>query len=552
MFVEAVDLYKNHPDKYKKRLREMFESMIMDDSEYISQEVTDENFREVEMCVETNGRKLTDMKQSSKENEFYEWLSSQGASLQVPEYKRTYISVNAILMQKGILKKSLYQEDDIKRLSDVLSKTKACFANKKLCSIANNLLTHYITFLRGRMEPQDVISDEVINKDDSEEVFCAALVIHGTEYSEDRVQEIVLGAELEPVSVREIVESLTGTSRGVSPLKKWLKGRDWAVEFSDNQFIHRESIFEFDEAADVMLNILNKQFTMFSGYTSADVFSDAVSNELNMFLNDNGFNDKTTMVALASHLFGKEQYKGNRFWFYWNRHIFRDKPRNGVSDASILKEFVINNGGIVTKIECQAYVGKLKIASQDINSLLDIGEKGDILLYSEGKYVAKETLNIDEKFLSRIQEAMQLIFDEIPYVIPHRLNEMWFNQLPELPNGLSWNLLLLQQIITKFMPQFKMIQTLDGQNFSTIRAGIVPIESQIESFADLLYAVIVVENIQKVKLPHRFSTWELREFMLGYGLIEGSELFYIDQQKRALDDRRFAWDSSGASVLVLL
>lgn len=549
VFKEAVDLYKNYPDKYKKRLQKIFELISMDDSENINQGANSDDLSEIKMYMENNGGRLTDMKQPSNENEFYEWLSSQGTSSQVPEYKRMCGNISAILLQKGILKKSIYQEDDVKRLSDALDKTKVCFANKKLRIIANNLLTCYIAFLRGRTESQDAVTDDVISKNNPEEVISTTLVIDGTEYSGDKVQEILLNADVEPVSVRDIIESLTGISRGILPLNRWLKGQDWAVELSDDHYIHRESIFEFDEAADIMLKILNKQFLMFSGYTSADVFCDAVSNELSMFLNDNDLNDKTIIVALARHLFVKEQYKGNRFWFYWNRHIFRDKPKDGVSDACILKEYIVNSGGVVTKMECQTYIDKLKIASRDINSLLGIGEKGDVLLYGEGKYIAKETLNIDENFLSRIQETLQLIFNEIPYVIPRQLNEIWFNRLPVLPNGLSWNLLLLQQIVTKLLPEFRVIQTLEGQNFASIRAGIVPRESKIESFSDLLYAVIVVENIEK--LPLRFSTGELREFMLAHGLIEGSELFYVEQQKKALDDRRFAWDSNGASVLVL-
>lgn len=407
-------------------------------------------------------------------------------------------------------------------------------------------------------EQEKILSDEIKEsfekysvKDYSEEhgEVPHALLIDGVEYSTQKIEPFVLDSDIDGIHIQDLIVEIVPSGRGISPLKKWLSGQKWAIEFPSDKYVHRDTVFGLDEAANGMLSILNRQFKQFGGYTNLDTFFDAVSNELHMFLNDNDYNEKSIVYALAKHLFEKECYAGNHFWFFWERHIFQENPKYKVSDSGVLKTFIRSKGGVATKEECIEFLNKLNIGSGNINGLLNIGSKTDVFMLSESRYILSDTIGITENFVQQISKALQLLLDEVPFIIPNQLNNTWFALLPELPGGELWTPLLLQQIVEGYLKEYRTISALNGQSFSVVKAGIVSTNSIIETFPDLLHAVLTLE--ERVTFPCRFSAEELRQLIGKKGMVQNRELYYPEQLSKALRDHRFAWANQNASVLVL-
>lgn len=90
---------------------------------------------------------------------------------------------------------------------------------------------------------------------------------------------------------------------------------------------------------------------------------------------------------------------------------------------------------------------------------------------------------------------------------------------------------------------------MEGQPFTTIKAGIVKKDSVIFSSSDLVYAMMVIDK--DINLPKRFKTDEFRKYLLHNGIVHGRELNYANQLTKAFSDRRFAWSSDQSSLLIL-
>ena len=365
---------------------------------------------------------------------------------------------------------------------------------------------------------------------------------------QDKLNNFLLQADLEGVTLDDIVVHMNAKGRGAKPIYDFLESATWAICMPNKRYIHRDAVIDLDDAAETMLKILHRQFSMFSGYTNIDTFFDAVSNELFMFMNDNDFTSAEEIFSIAKHLFSVEKYAGNEFAFFWYQHIFERTPSFNVSNASVLRQYIYSCHGPVTKDACITYLNRLKIPSGNISGLLELGSATDVLQYSESEYVAASLLDFSEDRIATIAKALSLVAnDETPFVIPRELNEIWFRQLPDLAYGMEWTLLLLQEVIDKFIPSFRTILALDGQTLDTVKAAIVPDNSTIDSFPDVVHAYFATRT--NCDFPFRISAHELRNELLHAGMINATELIYA--MPKALKDRRFVWSDNGESVLIL-
>jgi|GEM_PF-3371791 len=363
----------------------------------------------------------------------------------------------------------------------------------------------------------------------------------------DKIELFVKDMEINGAKLNDIVEYIAPKSFSINSIRNYLDSAPWAVAMPDKTYIHRDCIIDIDEATETMFKILKMQFSMFNGYTTDLVFYDAVSIELAMFLNDNDFADPEKVYYLARHIFVVEKYARNTFFFYSNKHIWEIEPDTSKSVFGILMAFIKSCGGKATRDECINYLDKLKITSVNINGVLRIDNNSDLLQYRSGEFLLSEVLSIDDTWLGRIKNCLDLILDDQPYIILRGLNTKWFSRLPTLPVGLTWEPLLLQEVIQKYIPEFRAVQALDGQSLDTIKAGFVPQDSGINTFADLVHAYLVLENV--FSLPNKLAAEELREMLRQFGMIEGNELIF--NMHKALNDRRFAWASDNNSVKIL-
>lgn len=511
IFVEAVDKYRNNPEEYLRIISSAFDQIF--------------------------GMRISSMNIS----EFKKWLYGKTEEKEVFAIISSMTSMLILFRKINLLEieKSLNTVDDVEDLVKRIKGTgKKYIHSKKLRQQYIDALGLYESFLNEGAD----------NKTD-EDVKNINLEIDGVAFPPESLEKYVENADLEGVSVLDMVRFLTESERGVHPVRNWLNGQEWAVEILDQHYIHRSVLYELEDAADEMLVILNRQFQMFSGYTNLDTFFDAVSNDLKMFLNDNDLEDKRKVYYIARYLFEKCSYANHHFYFYWERHIFKEQPKENVSDAAVFKMYIRNNGGVANKEDCFEYMRKLKINFANANGRLGIGKSKDIMFYDNEHYILSEILNINDFFLEGIEQALKLLLDEVPYIIPHQLNDLWMSRLPDLPSGITWNLLLLQQIIDIYLPQYRTIPAMDGQSLTTIKAGIVKSDSIFETSADLVHAILTLD--EHITLPKRYTTEEFRKILLDNGIIEGRELNYAAQMSTAFRDRRFAWSREKDSVYIL-
>ena len=511
IFVEVVDKYRNNPEEYLRIISSAFDQIF--------------------------GMRISSMNIS----EFKKWLYGKTEEKEVFAIISSMTSMLILFRKINLLEteKSLNTVDDVEDLVKRIKGTgKKYIHSKKLRQQYIDALGLYESFLNEGAD----------NKTD-EDVKNINLEIDGVAFPPESLEKYVENADLEGVSVLDMVRFLTESERGVHPVRNWLNGQEWAVEILDQHYIHRSVLYELEDAADEMLVILNRQFQMFSGYTNLDTFFDAVSNDLKMFLNDNDLEDKRKVYYIARYLFEKCSYANHHFYFYWERHIFKEQPKENVSDAAVFKMYIRNNGGVANKEDCFEYMRKLKINFANANGRLGIGKSKDIMFYDNEHYILSEILNINDFFLEGIEQALKLLLDEVPYIIPHQLNDLWMSRLPDLPSGITWNLLLLQQIIDVYLPQYRTIPAMDGQSLTTIKAGIVKSDSIFETSADLVHAILTLD--EHITLPKRYTTEEFRKILLDNGIIEGRELNYAAQMSTAFRDRRFAWSREKDSVYIL-
>jgi hypothetical protein len=136
-----------------------------------------------------------------------------------------------------------------------------------------------------------------------------------------------------------------------------------------------------------------------------------------MFLNDNNFNDPGKVYHLAQHIFSVEKYYGYFFIFYGNKHIWEIEPETPKSTQGVLMAYIKSCGGKATKDECAVYLDKLKIGSGNINGILRVDNNCDVLQYRSGEYLLSEIISINDLWLGRIKECLDILIEDRPYII---------------------------------------------------------------------------------------------------------------------------------------
>lgn len=326
-----------------------------------------------------------------------------------------------------------------------------------------------------------------------------------------------------------------------------LNGCVWAVAAPDDVYVHRASFVELDEAAEKFYEILENLFAKFGGCVDAETFFNAVKIELSMFLNDNDLHDAKQVFCLARHLFEVERFRRTGCAFWYNKLIYREAPndeRGGY--CGLLVARIKELGGRASREECVEFLTNLKASNpSNVNGLLKITENADVFLdkpegAEEVEYVLAETLELTDVWLGKIDEALALVLNEqSPFVVLRDLNEKWFARLPELPFGFEWNQLLLQEIIAKKMPAYRFISAFKNQRLDALKPGLTFAESPIQTFPDLVHAFLTLKESDV--FGRRIKEDQLRETLLGAGMLASNELASAGSLAGALNDRRFAW-----------
>jgi hypothetical protein len=358
-----------------------------------------------------------------------------------------------------------------------------------------------------------------------------------------KIEDFLIAKNLEKCTYNDIC-SFTDSEIGYARVGKIIQLTNNIVEIEKDWYVHRSCIIDFDEAAEIFLAILKKQFRQFYGYSNSHILFDAIRIDLAMFLNDNNLETEMVIYRLAKHLFFKEKYKEQKFFFTENLHIWEKQTDFPQNTKGILINLAKAYDGIITREEAERYLENLKLSKNTIiNKIHDISDS-TFYFYNETTYVLSEYLQIDEVFISKIKKSLDKLFDGREYVIPSDIVEDWFETLPKLPQGLLWNLLLLQEIIryndeVGYKPLFSDLE----QSPYRISGAFVKINS-IVTLVDIIY-IYTYENFG---LPYKNTTENYRKLLQKAGFIHGSEWF--TGMHKVFNDPRFAFSNENKNILV--
>ena len=358
-----------------------------------------------------------------------------------------------------------------------------------------------------------------------------------------KIEDFLIAKNLEKCTYNDIC-SFTDSEIGYARVGKIIRLTNNIVEIEKDWYVHRSCIIDFDVAAEKLLDILKNQFRQFYGYSNSRILFYAAYIDMAMFVNDNGLETELFIYRIAKHLFFKEKYDDQKFFFTENMHIWEKQTDFPQNTKGILINLAKAYDGIITREEAEKYLENLKLSKNTIiNNIHDISDS-TFYFYNETTYVLSECLQIDEVFISRIKKSLDKVFDDRVYVIPRDIDVNWFDTLPKLPLGLSWNLLLLQEIIKyndeiSYKPLFSDIE----QSPYRISGAFVRMNS-LATLIDIIY----IYTYEKFGLPYKNTTENYRKLLREAGFIHGSEWF--TGMHKVFNDPRFAFSNENKNILV--
>ena len=122
------------------------------------------------------------------------------------------------------------------------------------------------------------------------------------------------------------------------------------------KYYHKDNISDFDEMADILLDVLLKQFAANGDYTSAQqLYNDAHFRLDDFFFYNNAFESRPEVYDLAVHLFTQENYKGHSFLFSNGMHIWKTEPDYPKDFHGLLIKYAREHQNIFTREQALEY-----------------------------------------------------------------------------------------------------------------------------------------------------------------------------------------------------
>lgn len=368
-----------------------------------------------------------------------------------------------------------------------------------------------------------------------------------TRYSEavNQAEDFVLASELDGVTADEIRKKIYQNNYYVfaAPIVSATFDSENIIRIGQ-RYYHREAFVDFEEGADALSGIIEKLFKKHYGLTTINQLFDYACNEMSMFLNDNGINDAQSLFDFASSLFGRNAaYNGKRYSFSGSKYISAE-ALVPPSVAGIVKNFARNATRTFTYDEIEGYLVNLGLKPGNLRSILYVGMHPDYLIYRENEYLLTEKIGINDSFLDSIKKALSGMFEALgSHIILRSISDSWLQTLPDLPEGLPWTHMLLQQMVRFYDLGAQTIIAMKSQSYNTLHAMIVAKDDEIQDFRDA-----AAWYLQEY-MPERtsFEAEELRQVFVAAGMLSGNELIY-NMPKALSADPRFVWSSDGRKV----
>jgi hypothetical protein len=297
-------------------------------------------------------------------------------------------------------------------------------------------------------------------------------------------------------------------------------------------------IIDFEEGRDGLRSILETHFQMLYGYSSNAILWDAALNELSMFLNDNAINTPKDLWDFICRVFSRDYVMTN--WHVWQKAP--DYPQNS---RGLIINLARQFSGTVTRAQIDDYFTRIKVSSPTNAVALN---QNDLVFCEVNRFIPTASLNLTDARCKSIATALSDLFacENAPYIVPRDIRQEWFTHLPELTCA-NWTALLLQEAL-RVQPNIGyriILPNLKGQKYDTLGTAIVPSNSDITSFADVVHRYCYA----RWKLPHDIQSEDLRLELRTARMLDGNELIY--NMHKALHDHRFAFDSEKQKIKIL-
>lgn len=390
----------------------------------------------------------------------------------------------------------------------------------------------------------DVVIYGVDKKFANSKAKSTVLQASGNGINLEKVEDFLRSEGLHGATLQNLIDKVQPDA-AVNPTKNILNKSSSIILMPGNRYVHVDSFVDLDEAEEEMERILKTHFVQFGGYSNSKLLFGAASHEMSMFLNDNACESVDSVYALAQYFFFKKR-KENAYTFSYP-HIFEKKPDYPLTLKGLMINLARVNGGVLVSEEAKIYLQKTMLSYGSLVQLLQISSTDTFLYYDEKRFLLSESIGERKALIQSVHNQLVDLFQEadIAYVIPRDITVSWLSTLPALPQGVPWTILLLQEVLRN-NPEigFRPITSELGQASDTIAAAFVPINSSLQSFAD----VVTLYMQEKYPLPKRMTGEELRRDLREAGMLEGNELIYA--LPKALDDYRFNWTDGNKMVLV--
>lgn len=314
------------------------------------------------------------------------------------------------------------------------------------------------------------------------------------------------------------------------------------------KYYHKDNISDFDEMADILLDVLLKQFAANGDYTSAQqLYNDAHLRLDDFFFYNNAFESRPEVYDLAVHLFTQEKYKGYSFLFSNGMHIWKTEPDYPKDFHGLLIKFGRDHQNVFTREQALDFfesIGSATPAQSFSNILFTTGSKS-FLQYDENCFVLKEALRINNNFLSALSAQIENLLEGESYIAIGEIDDYFYTTLPAVPANIRWSPLLLEDMLRIFDIGYTTIEAGEDNDKKTIPAAILKKKSQFKTFSDLVWN----EVSKAYSLPKEFTASEFREFLLDKGFIHGSEKMW-NVHKTVAGDLRFYWTEKNGKVTI--
>lgn len=356
----------------------------------------------------------------------------------------------------------------------------------------------------------------------------------------DEVKEILLDYQ-DGISKDEIGKKVAASNHQINDALE-----SCGAIYINGKYYHKDNICDFDEMADILLEILQKQFKSGNGFTSsAKLFSEASIKLEDFFFDNNGsFESEKEVYDLARHLFEVAQYKGNTFIFTKGMYIW-EKDLGYSKDASgLLVKFAEEKGSAFNKDEAMEYLSSFSenpraLFFNIINRLLN----KKLVQCGEDEFICKKAFNFASSELELIKSNVNNLMRSADYIPCRQIADEFYESMPG-KNGIKWSAYTLRSVFKVYDIGFTALKSLESDWVATMPAAIVRKDSKFKTFADIVWMEWYNDN-----LPIEMQAEEFRQFLCEKGFIGVNEK-KGSVEKTVWGDSRFMWTDDNKKVII--